>query len=244
MTVAPPRPIRLRSARKTLTPDRTASIAAYIPAPPDPMIRTSVSTCMGSALIPAHYSGRRKLSPGRLALAGSNLHGVDDLGVGGAAAEIAGEIVPDLLVVGIGMRVEQLRRHQHETGRAVAALERAGLDEGLLHGRELVGARQRLDRRHLGTVDEGREIEAAGDGGAVHQHRAAAAHALAAAFARAHQIELALQDLDQIVVRLDLGRDRLAVEGEADGAGAHGLTRRRRAACRPWRAAPGTPPRR
>ena len=48
ITVAPPRPIRLRSARNTEAPRRAASIAAYMPAPPDPMIRTSVSTCMGS----------------------------------------------------------------------------------------------------------------------------------------------------------------------------------------------------
>src|SRR5215475_9823243 len=48
MTVAPPRPIRLLSTRKVLHPARAASIAAYMPAPPDPMIRTSVSTCMGS----------------------------------------------------------------------------------------------------------------------------------------------------------------------------------------------------
>ena len=33
-------------------PARAASIAAYMPAPPDPMIRTSVSTCLGAALMP------------------------------------------------------------------------------------------------------------------------------------------------------------------------------------------------
>src|SRR5262249_11100378 len=125
----------------------------------------------------------------------------------------------DLVVVGIGMAVEQLRRHQQETGRAVAALEGAGLDEGLLLGTERRAVRQRLHGPHLGAVDEGREVEAAGDRVAVHQHGAAAAHALAAALARAHQVELALQDLDEVMVRLDLGRDRLAVEGEADGTG-------------------------
>src|SRR5262249_58337243 len=51
-----------------------------------------------------------------------------------------------------------------------------------------------------------------------HQHGAAAAQALAAALARAHQIEFALQQLDEVVMRLDLGRDLLAVEGEADRA--------------------------
>src|SRR5262245_43067605 len=125
----------------------------------------------------------RALSPRRFALAGGNLHGADDLGIGGAAAEIAGEIMPDLVVVRIGMRVEQLRGHQQETRRAVTALESAGLDEGLLHRAEPVAGRERLYRGDLGAVDEGGEVEAAGHGLAVDQHRAASAHALAAALA-------------------------------------------------------------
>src|SRR5215471_13488099 len=155
-----------------------------------------------------------------LALARRDLDRVDDLGIGGAAAEIAREIVPDLLLVRVGMGVEQLRRHQHEARRAVSALEGAGLDEGFLHGIEIVRARvrERLDRRYLGAVDERGQVEAAGDGRAVHQHGAAPAQALAAALARAHQIEVALQQLDEVVMRLDLGRDLLAVEGEADRA--------------------------
>src|SRR6516225_1379910 len=155
-----------------------------------------------------------------LALARRNLDRVDDLGIGGAAAEIAREIVPDLILVRVGMRFEQLRRHQHEAGRAVSALERTGLDEGFLHGIEIVRVRvrERLDRAHLGAVDERGQVEAAGDGRAVHQHGAAAAHALPTALARAHEIEFALQQLDEVVMRLDLGRDLLAVEGEADRA--------------------------
>src|SRR5262249_15725680 len=153
-----------------------------------------------------------------LALARRDLDRVDDLGIGGAAAEITREVVPNLLLVRIGMRLQQLRRHQHEARRAVRALEGAGLDEGFLHGIEieLVGVRERFDRPHLGAVDEGGQVEAAGDGHAVHQHGAAAAQALAAALARAHQIEFALQQLDEVVMRLDLGRDLLAVEGGAD----------------------------
>src|SRR4029077_724575 len=61
------------------------------------------------------------------------LHRLDDLRIGGAATEIAGEIVLDLVVVRIGMAVEQLLGHQDEAGRAEAALERTLLDEGLLH---------------------------------------------------------------------------------------------------------------
>src|SRR6516164_4939799 len=164
----------------------------------------------------------RTSSSGRtaIALARRDLDRVHDLGIGGAAAEIAREIVPDLILIRIGMCREQLRRHQHEARRAVSALERTGLDERLLHGIEIVRVRvrERLDRAHLGAVDERGQVEAAGDGRAVHQHGAAAAHALPAALARAHQIEFALQQLDEVVMRLDLGRDLLAVEGEADRA--------------------------
>src|SRR6516162_10128428 len=155
-----------------------------------------------------------------IALARGDLDRVHDLGIGGAAAKIAREIVPDLILIRVGMRREQLRRHQHEARRAVSALERAGLDEGFLHGIEIVRVRvrERLDRAHLSVVDERGQVEAAGDGRAVHQHGAAAAHALPAALARAHEIEFTLQQLDEVVMRLDFGRDLLAVEGEADRA--------------------------
>src|SRR5262245_12775788 len=104
------------------------------------------------------------------ALARGELDRVDDLRIGGAAAEIAREIMPYLILIWIGMRIEQLRGHQQEARRAVAALEGAGLDEGFLHRTEPVRARvhERLDGSHLGALDEGCQIEAAGDRRAVH----------------------------------------------------------------------------
>src|SRR6185369_9390278 len=73
-----------------------------------------------------------------------------------------------------------------------------------------------LDGHHFGAIRKGAEIKAARDGAAVHEHRAASAHALPAAFARAHQVELTLENLDQIVVRLDLRRHLIAIERECD----------------------------
>src|SRR5260370_4696617 len=104
--------------------------------------------------------------------------------------------------------------------RAVPAWEAARLDERLLHGAECLRASlgKRLDRLHLGTIDKGGQVEAAGDSFAVHQHGAAAAHSLPTALARAHEIELVLQHLDEIVMRLDFGPHLLAVEAEADRA--------------------------
>src|SRR5215469_2766402 len=141
------------------------------------------------------------------------LHRAHDLGIGGAATEIAREIVADLILARIGICREQLPRHQDKARRAKAALESAGLDEGLLHRIERLALLHGLDPR---AVDERREIEAARHGFAVDQHGAAAAQALAAAFARAEKVEALLQQLDERQMGFDRGRDRLAIEGEAD----------------------------
>src|SRR5260370_24619149 len=137
------------------------------------------------------------------ALAGGEFHCVDDLGISAAAAEIAGEIVPNLILVGLGISVEELCRHQQKARRAVAALERARLAERLLHGAPCLRATlgNRPDRLHLGTIDKGGQVEAAGDSFAVHQHGAAAAHSLPTALAPAHQSELALQRLAKMAMR-------------------------------------------
>ena len=69
-------------------------------------------------------------SPGR------PLHGLDDLRIRRAPAQIARKIMPDLVLVGIRILLEQLPCHQDEARRAEAALEGAALDKGLLHGVE------------------------------------------------------------------------------------------------------------
>src|SRR5215475_10913915 len=76
-------------------------------------------------------------------------------------------------------------------------------------------------RDDVGSVDEGGKIEASRHGEPIDQHGAAPAQALPTAFARAEQLEIALQQLDKIVMLLDHGRNRRAVEGEANGLGSH-----------------------
>src|SRR3954454_4288233 len=128
----------------------------------------------------------------------------------------------DLVVGRIGILLEQLRHHHDEARRAVAALEGARFDEGLLHRAQLVAGVEALDRRYLGAVDELREIETAGYGFAVDHDSAAAAQALAAGFPRPGQAELRLQELDEVMMRLDVGYDRRAVQREGDGSGCRG----------------------
>src|SRR5580693_578156 len=110
--------------------------------------------------------------------------------------------------------------HEHKTRRAEAALERAAIDEGLLHDRQRAIGIEGFDGSNALAIDPGREIKAARHRLVVDQHGATAAQALAAAFARAEQVE-ALQQLDQVAMRLDLGRNFLAVEREIDVLHAH-----------------------
>ena len=123
----------------------------------------------------------------------------------------------DVIVARVRMLFEQLVAIITKPGRAEAALECAAIDEGLLHIGQSAAGVEILDGGHLFAVDPDPEIEAAGNRLAVDHHGAAAAQALAAAFARAEQIE-ALQQFDEVAMRLDRGRNRLAVEREIDGA--------------------------
>src|SRR5580704_41465 len=132
----------------------------------------------------------------------SDLHRPDDLGISGTTTEITRQIVADLVVARIGVRVEQLPRHEDEAGRTEAALKGTGVDESLLHGIERLAAFHGLDRR---TFNESGEIEAPRHRLAVDQDGAAAAQALAATFARAEQIEALLQQLDERDLGFDLG---------------------------------------
>src|SRR5262249_12314409 len=65
---------------------------------------------------------------------------------------------------------------------------------------------------------ESSEVQAAGDRAAVDHQRAASAQSLAAALACAVETEIVAHHFEQAVVRGDLRRNGLAIEGEGDGA--------------------------
>src|SRR5207302_811366 len=99
------------------------------------------------------------------------------------------------LIFCVRMRVllRPLARHQDVPRRAEAALQAAAFDERFLRRVEPATS---LDGRYFAALGERSEIQAAGHGAAVDEHRAAAAQALPAAFARAEQAECVLQDFD------------------------------------------------
>src|SRR5262249_27427325 len=65
---------------------------------------------------------------------GSSLpHGLDDVDVAGAAAEVALEPLPDLLLARVGVLAQEADGGHHHSRRAVAALQRMLLVKRLLH---------------------------------------------------------------------------------------------------------------
>src|SRR5262245_60215434 len=92
----------------------------------------------------------RSLVAGRWSLVGHDPpargdHGLIDLGVASAAAQVAGQRLLDLVERRIGDLLEQRRARKQHARRAIAALCRAQLGEGLLQRMQLPCALQPLD---------------------------------------------------------------------------------------------------
>ena len=164
-------------------------------------------------------TGRRRADRGgscRVAvlIAGSLVNRVEDLLVPGAAAEVPGERLADLVVARIGHAAEEVGRGDDEPRRAEAALHRARLGERALHRMELAVARETLDRDDVVAVRLGGEHETRADELAVEEHGARAALALLAGVLRAGELEAVAQRREQALARPGVGLAPLAVDGE------------------------------
>src|SRR5712672_1072404 len=93
-------------------------------------------------------------------LRGKGLNCAHDVGVAGAAADIAGELVADFTLGRILVLLEQLAHRHDHPGRAEAALQGVMLVESRLHRMQGATARReafdRRDRRAVGHDSENR----------------------------------------------------------------------------------------
>src|SRR5262245_35504173 len=85
-------------------------------------------------------------------LLGGPLDRLDDVVVAGAAAEVALELVPDLLLGCVRVPLDQLHRRHDHARRAEAALQPVLLPEALLHGVKLPVRGEALDGLELRAV--------------------------------------------------------------------------------------------
>src|SRR5579862_1275472 len=126
----------------------------------------------------------------------------EDLHVAAAAAQIACQVILDLVGRRIGIILEQGFGGEDEARRAVRALKGGVVHEGLLDWVQLLLA-EGLHRDDLLAGRQRRQQQAGADRLAIDQHGAGAAHADTAALAHGEQLELAPQHVQQGVMRLD-----------------------------------------
>ena len=141
--------------------------------------------------------------------------GVDDLGVARAAAQVAGQGVADVGVVGPWLAAQQRLSLHDDAGRAEAALAGAGRDEGA--GPLAPASRgQSLKRQHVAVLEPRRGLRARHDGAAVDDDRARATRPFrrAAVLHRA-QPKLVAQHIEQALAVAGLNLDALSVDRES-----------------------------
>src|SRR5258706_14192400 len=106
-------------------------------------ISESVGGVFMQALL-AHFLGRM-------------LHGLDDVVVPGAAAQVSGDRLADLELARVLVPLEERAAGDHHAGRAEAALQRVLLGEAFLDRMELAALLEALDGRDLRAVGLHRE---------------------------------------------------------------------------------------
>ena len=166
--------------------------------------------------------------------------GSDDVGVGAAAADVAGHALADLVVGELGMlsvagleaetceRSPRLRSSRERgggadlAGGAVAALEAVVREEGGLRGAEVAGRAEAFDGGDLGALRGDGEGEAGVDAAAVDEDGAGAALAVVAAFLAAGEVEVFAEEIEQRGAGVDGEGAGLFVDGEGDGDGVSG----------------------
>src|SRR5688572_3555416 len=163
----------------------------------------------------------------RLAAGVNFLHRGDDLGIGAAAAEVPAHALADLVVGHLCARPgdvlcrvaglprarlgEKADRGADLPRSAVAALEGVVLDEGGLHGVELVALCEAFDGRDLAALQGGGEGQAGQHAPAVDEDSAGPALALVAALLRAREVQPLAQGIEQDHARVELQPVRGAV---------------------------------
>src|SRR5262249_54775236 len=144
------------------------------------------------------------------------LHGLDDVHVAGAAAEVAGDGPADVVLAGLGVLVQEgIAGHQH-AGRTVSALQPVLGHEAFLQGMELAVLLEPFHRHELLAPGLDGEQRARLHRPPIHQDRAGAAVGGVAADVGAGQPEHVAQHVHEQEARLDVGLVRLTVDRKLD----------------------------
>src|SRR5438093_3459364 len=211
-----------------ISPRRIIGTSAVPPAmslaSPSVLPRASTASATVSGWISS--KGRRRMAPSPCPLplgggegfgiVGGGEHRLDDLDVAGAAAQVPGERLADLVGARRAIHGQQRPGREDHAGCAEAALGGAQPREGVLERIERV-ALQPLDGHEGAPGEPRRQHQAGADRLAVEQHGAGTAHALAASVLGAGEREAVAQEVEHGPVGRRLAPARPAVERELEG---------------------------
>jgi hypothetical protein len=122
--------------------------------------------------------------------------------IGPAPANIALHGTLDLDIGRIGCFVQQRHSRENHARRAVAALHRVSLDEGILERMQLPIPFQSFDGRDLFSFGQARRRPARPYGSAIEQDGASAALPFTAAILGADQVEFFAEDVEERPLRI------------------------------------------
>src|SRR5271170_909030 len=126
-----------------------------------------------------------------------HLHGRNNPRIRAASANIALQGAADFRLAGLRRLLQESDDRKYHAWCTVTALQRVGLDEGVLHRMEFAVLLQTFNRRDLFAGDSGHARHARSHGRALNQHGACAAMALAASVFRAGEFQFVAKDPEQ-----------------------------------------------
>src|SRR5215813_8736439 len=181
--------------------------------------------------IPSFTSNRRSLAPvdcssmrfwscGRGGvpphLSDRAAHGLDDVLIAGAAAQIGRQKIENIVVREVGVGLQRIHGQHQETRGAEPALKRVVLDECTLHGMQLIAIGEAFDRANALALGLDREHQAGSDRLVIEDHGTCPAYAVLTPDMRAGQSTFVTDDIDKCPSRLDPNGIVMAVDVELE----------------------------
>ena len=151
-----------------------------------------------------------------------NIVPVHDFQIAAAPAQVAGQVLLDLVRCGIRVLLQEGFAGQDEARCAETALQSVAVHERLLHRREPAVLGQALDGGDLRAFGLHREHETRAHGTPVDDHGACAAHAVFASEVRAGEATVVAEKVGERLAGLDGSALSLTVDGHAHDGLNHG----------------------
>jgi hypothetical protein len=143
------------------------------------------------------------------------LDGIDDIGIGAAATDIAAHVFTNFLAAYGFAFIKQTLGGTDLPGRAVAALETIMANESLLQWmKPAIGFGHSFDRGDIRTIQTDGKFQATIDTPAIDENRAGTALAVIAAFLRARKRQPVTQEVEQGSPGWNIQLEGLLVDGQ------------------------------